>query len=39
VGEQEFDLFQIPAVLPALLVGTGAAKVVGAEMFDFDLLR
>ena len=38
VAEQEFDLLQIPAVLPAEL-GAGAAEVVGAEVFDSDLLR
>ncbi len=38
VPEQEFDLLQIPAVLPAEL-GAGAAQVVGAEVLDPDLLR
>jgi hypothetical protein len=35
--EQEFDLLQIPAILPAEL-GAGAAQVVGAEVLDPDLL-
>ena len=38
MAEQEFDLLQIPAILPAQL-GTGAAEVVGAEVLDPDLLR
>jgi hypothetical protein len=38
VAEQKFDLLQILAVLPAKL-DTDAAEVVGAEMFDSDLLR
>jgi hypothetical protein len=38
VAEQEFDLLQIPVVLPAEL-GAGATEVVGAEMFEADLLR
>ena len=36
--KQEFDLLEIPAVLRAQL-GAGAAQVVGAEVFDADLLR
>ena len=35
--EQEFDLLEIPAVLPAEL-GAGTAQVVGAEVLDADLL-
>jgi hypothetical protein len=38
VPQQEFDLLQIPAILPAEL-GAGAAQVVGAEVLDPDLLR
>jgi hypothetical protein len=38
VAEQELDLLQIPAVLPAEL-GAGATQVLGAEVFDLDLLR
>ena len=38
VPEQEFDLLQIATILPAEL-GTGAAEVVSAEVFDSDLLR
>jgi hypothetical protein len=38
MAEQEFDLLQIPAVLPAEF-GAGAAQVVGAEALDPDLLR
>ncbi len=38
VAEQELDLLQVPAVLPAEL-GAGAAQVVGAEVLDADLLR
>jgi hypothetical protein len=38
VAEQEFDLLQIPTVLPAEL-GAGTAEVVGAEVFDSNLLR
>ncbi len=38
VPQQEFDLLQIPAVLPAQL-GAGATEVVGAEVLDPDLLR
>jgi hypothetical protein len=38
VAEQEFDLFQIPTVLPAQL-GAGTTQVVGAEVLDPDLLR
>jgi hypothetical protein len=38
VAEQELDLLQIPAVLPAQL-GAGATQVVGAEVLDPDLLR
>jgi hypothetical protein len=36
--KQEFDLLEIPAVLPAQL-GAGATEVVGAEVLDPDLLR
>jgi len=36
VPQQELDLLQIAAVLPAQL-GAGAAEVVGAEVFDSDL--
>jgi len=36
--QQEFDLLQIPAILPAEL-GAGTAEVVGAEVLDPDLLR
>jgi hypothetical protein len=38
VPEQEFYLFKITATLPAEL-GTGATEVMGAEVFDPDLLR
>ena len=38
VTEQELDLLEIPAVLPAEF-GAGAAEVVGAEVLDPDLLR
>jgi hypothetical protein len=38
VAEQELDLLQIPAVLPAEL-GAGTAQVVGAEVLDPDLFR
>jgi hypothetical protein len=37
VSEQELDLLEIPAVLAAEL-GAGTAQVVGAEVFDPDLL-
>jgi len=36
--EQEFDLFEIPAVLLAQL-GAGPPKVMGAELLEPDLLR
>jgi hypothetical protein len=38
VAEQELDLFEIPAALPAQL-GAGTAEVVSPEVFDPDLLR
>jgi hypothetical protein len=38
VTEQEFDLLQIPAILAAQF-GAGTAQVMGAEVFDPDLLR
>ena len=38
VPQQEFDLLQIPAALPTQF-RAGAAEVVGAEMFEADLLR
>jgi hypothetical protein len=38
VAEQEFDLLQIPAVLPAEL-GASTAEVVSAEVFNADLVR
>jgi hypothetical protein len=38
VAEQEFDLLQIPAVLPAQL-GARPAEIVGAEVLNPDLLR
>jgi hypothetical protein len=38
VPQQELDLLQIPAVLPAEF-GAGAAEIVGAEVLDADLLR
>ena len=38
VPEQELDLLQVAAVLPAE-PGAGAAEVVGAEVLDPDLLR
>jgi hypothetical protein len=38
MAEQEFDLLQIPAILPAEF-GAGASEIVGAEVFDSDLLR
>jgi hypothetical protein len=38
VPEQEFDLLQITTILPAKL-SAGATQVMGAEMFDPDLLR
>jgi hypothetical protein len=38
VAEQEFDLLEIPAVLPAQL-GAGATEVMGAEVLDPDLFR
>jgi hypothetical protein len=38
VAEQEFNLLQIPTVLPAEF-GAGTAQVVGAEMLDPDLFR
>jgi hypothetical protein len=38
VAEQELDLLEIPAVLPAEF-GAGAAQVVGAEALDPDLFR
>lgn len=38
MAEQEFDLFQITTVLAAEL-GAGAAEIMGAEVFDADLLR
>jgi hypothetical protein len=37
VPQQELDLLQIPAVLPAEF-GTGPAQIVGAEVLDPDLL-
>src|SRR3984957_16371789 len=37
VPQQEFDLLEIAAVLPAEL-GAGAAQVVGSEVLDPDLL-
>jgi hypothetical protein len=37
VPEQELDLLEIAAVLPAEL-GAGAAEVVYAEVLDADLL-
>jgi hypothetical protein len=37
VAEQELDLLEIPAILAAQF-GAGPAEVVGAEMFDPDLL-
>jgi hypothetical protein len=36
--EQEFDLLQIPTVLPTQF-RAGATEVVGAEVLDPDLLR
>jgi hypothetical protein len=36
--EQEFDLLEIPAVLPAQFRAS-PAEVMGAEVFDPDLLR
>jgi hypothetical protein len=38
VSQQEFDLFQITAILTAQL-RTGTAKIMSAEVFDPDLLR
>jgi hypothetical protein len=38
VTQQEFDLLEVTAALPAQF-GAGAAKVVGAEVLDPDLLR
>jgi hypothetical protein len=38
VAEQEFDLLEVPAALPAEL-GAGTAEVVSAEVLDPDLLR
>jgi hypothetical protein len=38
VAEQEFDLLEIAAILPAQL-GAGATEVVGAEVLDPDLFR
>jgi hypothetical protein len=38
VPQQELDLLQIAAILPAEL-GAGAAQIVGAEALDPDLLR
>jgi hypothetical protein len=38
VAEQEYDLLQISAVLPAEL-GVGATEVVGAELFYADMPR
>jgi hypothetical protein len=38
VSEQEFDLLQIPAILPAQF-GASTAEVVGAEVLDPDLFR
>jgi len=38
VAEQEFYLLQITAILPAEF-GTGAAEVMGAEVFDPNSLR
>jgi hypothetical protein len=38
MAEQELDLLQIPAILPAQL-GAGAAEVVGTEVLDPDLFR
>jgi hypothetical protein len=37
VAEQELDLLEIAAVLPAVL-GAGTTQVVGAEVLDPDLL-
>jgi hypothetical protein len=37
VPEEELDLLQVPAILPAEL-GAGTAEVVGAEVLDPDLL-
>lgn len=36
--EQEFDLLEVPAILPAQF-GAGTTKVMGSKMFDPDLLR
>jgi hypothetical protein len=36
--EQEFDLLQIAAILPAQL-GTCPTKIMSAEVLDSDLLR
>ena len=38
VAEQELDLFQIAAILPAQF-RAGTAEVMGAEVLDPDLLR
>lgn len=38
VAEQELDLLQIATTFSTEL-GAGAAKVMGAEVFDSDLLR
>jgi hypothetical protein len=38
VAEEELDLLQIPAILPAQL-GASTTQIVGAEVFDPDLLR
>jgi hypothetical protein len=38
VAEQEFDLLQIATIFAAEFCA-GAAEVVGAEMFEADLLR
>jgi hypothetical protein len=37
VAKQEFDLLQIPAILPAEF-GASPAEVIGAEVLDPDLL-
>jgi hypothetical protein len=38
MAAEEFDLLQIPAILPTEL-GAGAAEVMSAEVLDPDLLR
>jgi hypothetical protein len=38
VSQQKLYLFEIPAALTAEL-GTGTTEVMGAEVFDPDLLR